>query len=101
MTLSDAVFTRSSCRDFSPAPLSPIQRRQLEAHQFLPRGKTGGAALFVIGAPHPAGRQSHGLGGEDQLLAVEAALFFQILISGGSLPWAPPPTRRARRRAVP
>ena len=26
MTLSDAVFTRSSCRDFSPAPLSPIHR---------------------------------------------------------------------------
>ena len=55
-----------------------------DAYQFFLRGETGGAALFVIGAAYPAGCQSHGLGGEDQLLAVEAALFFQILISGGT-----------------
>ncbi len=55
-----------------------------DAYQFFLRGETGGAALFVIGAAYPAGRQSHSPGGEDQLLAVEAAFFFQILISGGT-----------------
>ena len=55
-----------------------------DAHQLLLRREAGGAAVFVVGSAHPAGPQTHGLGGEHQLLAVEAALFLQVRVPGGA-----------------
>lgn len=53
MTLSDAVFTRSSCRDFSPAPLSPIQRRQLEKAAEICSQRSGLRLQLVCDEPEP------------------------------------------------
>lgn len=53
MTLSDAVFTRSSCRDFSPQPLSPAQRQQLEKAVGTCNLRSGLHFQLVCGDPEP------------------------------------------------
>ena len=55
MTLSDALLTRSSCREFLSQPLSPVQRQQLEKAVEQCIQRSGLSVRLVCGWPAPAG----------------------------------------------
>ena len=53
MTLSDALLTRSSCREFLSQPLSPVQRQQLEKAVEQCIQRSGLSVRLVCGWPEP------------------------------------------------
>ncbi len=70
MTLSDAIFTRRSCRAFLPHPLSPDQRRQLEKTAAQCSRRAGVHIQLVCGKPDPFSKFS------GQITGVRSYLIF-------------------------
>lgn len=53
MTLADAIFTRTSCRDFLPQPISPVQREQLEKAIHQCSRRSGVRIQLICDRPEP------------------------------------------------
>lgn len=53
MTLSDAVFTRSSCREYLPQPLSPAHCQQLSKAVDQCNRRSGLCVRLICGQPEP------------------------------------------------
>ena len=53
MTLAEAIFTRTSCRDFLPRPISPVQREQLEKAIHQCSRRSGVRIQLICDRPEP------------------------------------------------
>ena len=53
MTLSEAIFSRASCRDYSPQPIASVQRQQLEKAVAQCSRRAGLRIQLICGRPEP------------------------------------------------
>lgn len=53
MTLSEAIYTRASCREFLSQPISPVQRQQLEKSVAQCNHRSGLHIQLICGCPEP------------------------------------------------